>query len=248
MTLVTGSRFDNYVIVSCDSSYQQVFYNMETGEEIDTHFSKLEETKSKVMQLTNKVLYGMSGIEQGHELILDKIAQKLKPTDDVKECQQLISGAIQELIKKDQYFKYILEQDSVGGNLLGFNQDGTSSQYILSIGKESPNTFDKLPDNFSMLNPYGFRQSIGGHVFGLGNPHGQMDFKTISKTVELVHGTLSYVNPQYVSSDCTFYIIKKRKKKGEYQYQFEKTTVDTSIHQKNLPSKKEVEAWLYQRM
>ncbi|MFS0766177.1 hypothetical protein [Peribacillus phoenicis] len=248
MTLITGVRFDNYVIVSCDSSYQLVYYDMETGEEIDTHFSKLDETKSKVKKLTNKVLYGMGGTEQGHELILDRVADKLQPNDDINKCRQVIWEVVQELTESDYYFKSILEQDSIGGNLVGFNRDGTSSQYVMMIGKETPNSFENLPDNFSMLNPYGFKEYISGHVFGLGNPHGKMDFKTISKTVQLVHGTLSYVNPNYVSSDCTLYIIKKRKKKGEYQYQFEKTTVDTSYYQTQLPSQKEVEAWLYQRM
>lgn len=219
MSLILTAFHDDMCVVTADSLVR-------VGEEV------VEESAQKVFQLNGRVLYGLVGIEQGHDLILEALKGRISEHHDLEAVIRIIKKVCEEL-QEDEFFKMIIDKHAIGAFIVGFNKNHKAERYTLTGAKGSV-TFERMRKaSYGVLLPPGLERSASAELF-------EQSGGSVAEVLIATHSKFAYVLPEYVSQDCTLYAIQKDGKK----YSSVKHSFDTQDLFGSLPTKEEVLATL----
>ncbi|MED4129482.1 hypothetical protein [Shouchella miscanthi] len=228
MSLVTGAVSSNSVVITGDKMLvQTVNPSYKDGKVTPEYIKVVSREKSKVFQITDKVVFGFVGGELLGAPIVEGL-QELAAEDDIETAVHVLRVIVDELKRvaressgDEPYFNELRPViDEVAprfqGVLLGFDHDGNTKGYTYYSGTDEDIYEGIAVGNLSHV----FCNGLGTHDMydEIAFDFGEKEASTLDVTQRMhqIHSLLSYANPLDITDDYER-IVLVRKADGEIE-------------------------------
>ncbi|MGP4080980.1 hypothetical protein ACTWQL_13795 [Pseudalkalibacillus sp. R45] len=248
MSLITGVGYrDQFAIMSGDFNTLTAKYYMNKDGIIEDEEAKIYRCNvksNKVHKLTDYVLFATTGLADLSAMIVEEFKKRLTDADDLGVCADVFRDIISDLRKLADSgdvsadvrssLKALTHHTSLRltCSLTGFYENGRTGIVTFETD-EGPDAEVFVPD--PPADEYKFDAICRGvskateieHPFDLGPHYEDYTFINFLRRVNMLHTSVSLVNPKLVSPEYKIYILRNR---GEDKPEFIEMDMDSNDH------------------
>lgn len=238
MSLLIGLSYQDRFVIAANDSKVTVQSHDDNLEKLDVPLEDAGFQEEKIKKLTDKVLFCGSGILDSVKLVEGELFQRVKPSDDLRKCEETLKEVIEELKSGDisifntskKHAVQFLDTTYVTFELLGFTDEG-----VTGLVRSDPETI--LNKTLSPMNgTYPIfidspdtKEDVEFHQY-LSLPREEQTLENFVNRFVFIHAHLSHKHSVSVSSDCNFHFLFK----VDDEYKYAKKTVDTAQYYDEL--------------
>lgn len=247
MTLILSMAYkDEFVFITSDSRVIKRRYSLAGFERIGEP-EKADFSCEKAVKLSDYVLFSTGGNTTLGDLVKEQMQERIKPDADLSECTKVLNDIIEEFRgkkgerstrglydKPSLSLNFLDTPDYFGCCMVGFYKNGGTGMTTFGSGENKVPSEIVSPDEgypTFMFAPTKDYQEMNRQMFNL--PAEAQSLNNFLSVASIVHSSVSYVQSEAVSPDCTFYILYKHPEKQTTE--FVTQVIDTSVYYQQFP-------------
>ncbi|MFB6467666.1 hypothetical protein ACE38V_12820 [Cytobacillus sp. Hz8] len=193
-------------------------YESEGKLEIDKNINKKANDAKKSIFISDYVMFCAAGNSDISIYIRDELLKRANRSTTLIKSTLIIDDIVKEMKKEKNppfFYRFLDEPDRFAVVLNGFNDDGESGFAYLISGYEETGyrTVEKGEYDHILLSPSGDYNEKKQQLLGKEMASGNIGLVRALNRMFKVHTTISYLQPNEVSSECDYKIIEWRKNK-----------------------------------
>lgn len=243
---------DEFVIMTSDSRRINTYCYVDDLSQVDEFEEIITENNKKTVQLSNGVLFGLSGIAQIGDEVRERLVGRTKPHYTIEDCELVLSEIMNDLhsripkdknAKKDFHLRFLESSTGFHCSLMGFDKKQRTRSVSFCSGADRKLSSVTIPKDrmlWGFLAPSEDLLSNAKNFFKDIIPE-ETPLGTYFNHLIKVHTIISFLHPREVSQDCNYKVIIKENDR----YQTLEGVISTEEYYNLLPPKEDMKAQFF---